>query len=114
MKHSLVLNLAAFAEFVTLWSRYAHLAVSTLIGSLTSGSASADGKIAYRMRDSNDAIYQSPISERGQKLGPTFHLPAPTPHGRDHQASSDLSVARDKILIDLPQVHSEIWMPQSR
>jgi eukaryotic-like serine/threonine-protein kinase len=47
------------------------------IGNLTSGSASADGKVAYRIRDSTDAIYQIPISERGQKLGPVFQLPLP-------------------------------------
>ena len=47
------------------------------VGSLTSGSASADGKVAYRVRESSDAIYQIPISERGQKLGPTFQLPLP-------------------------------------
>ena len=42
-----------------------------------SGSASADGKVAYRIRDSTEAIYQIPISERGQKLGPVFQLPLP-------------------------------------
>jgi hypothetical protein len=49
------------------------------IGTLTSGSASADGKVAYRVRDSSDAIYQIPISERGRKLGPTSksHFPWP-------------------------------------
>jgi eukaryotic-like serine/threonine-protein kinase len=47
------------------------------IGNLTSGSASADGKVAYRMSDMTDAIYQIPISERGQKLGPVFQLPLP-------------------------------------
>jgi hypothetical protein len=30
------------------------------------------------------------------------------------QGSSDLSVARDKILVNLPQVRSEIWMTQLR
>jgi eukaryotic-like serine/threonine-protein kinase len=47
------------------------------IGNLTAGSASADGKVAYRIRDSTGAIYQIPISERGQKLGPVFQLPLP-------------------------------------
>jgi hypothetical protein len=28
------------------------------------------------------------------------------------QASSDLSVSRDKILINLPQKHNDIWMTQ--
>jgi hypothetical protein len=48
------------------------------IGDLTeSGSVSADGKVAYRTRESEDAIYQIPIGERGQKLGPLFQLPLP-------------------------------------
>jgi eukaryotic-like serine/threonine-protein kinase len=47
-------------------------------GDLTqSGSAAADGKFAYSFRESNEAIYQIPISERGQKLGPIFQLPLP-------------------------------------
>ena len=50
------------------------------IGDLTvSGSASADGKLAYSTRDSEDAIYQIPIGERGQKLDPIFQLPLPRP-----------------------------------
>jgi eukaryotic-like serine/threonine-protein kinase len=47
------------------------------IGHLSSGSASADGKVAYRIRDSTGAIYQILISERGQKLGPVSQLPLP-------------------------------------
>ncbi len=48
------------------------------IGNLAeSGSASADGKVVYRIRDRTEAIYQIPISERGQKLGPIFQLPLP-------------------------------------
>jgi eukaryotic-like serine/threonine-protein kinase len=41
------------------------------------GSASADGKVAYRIRDSTEAIYQMPTNERGQKLGPISQLPLP-------------------------------------
>jgi eukaryotic-like serine/threonine-protein kinase len=61
------------------------------IGDLTvSGSASADGKVVYRTGDRTQAIYQIPISERGQKLGPTFQLPLPL--GRNHISPS---VSRD-------------------
>jgi eukaryotic-like serine/threonine-protein kinase len=42
-----------------------------------SGSASVDGKVAYTIKDKIDAIYQIPIGEHGQKLGPTFQLPLP-------------------------------------
>jgi eukaryotic-like serine/threonine-protein kinase len=41
------------------------------------GSASADGKVAYRVSDRTDAIYQISTDERGQKLGPIFQLPLP-------------------------------------
>jgi eukaryotic-like serine/threonine-protein kinase len=42
-----------------------------------SGSASADGKFAYTIKDSSEEIYQILIGERGQKLGPTLQLPPP-------------------------------------
>ena len=41
------------------------------------GSASEDGKLAYNILGSSVSIYQIPISERGQKLGPTLQLPFP-------------------------------------
>src|SRR3984885_13026648 len=42
-----------------------------------SGFASVDGKVAYTIRDHDDAIYQIPINERGQKVGPIFQIPLP-------------------------------------
>jgi DNA-binding winged helix-turn-helix (wHTH) protein/dipeptidyl aminopeptidase/acylaminoacyl peptidase len=61
------------------------------IGGLNlSGSALADGKLAYSTTDSEDAIYQIPIGERGQKLGPIFQLPLP--QARTHLSPS---VSRD-------------------
>ena len=41
------------------------------------GSASEDGKLAYQILSRSGSIYQIPISERGQKLGPTLQLPLP-------------------------------------
>jgi eukaryotic-like serine/threonine-protein kinase len=50
------------------------------------GSASEDGKLAYSIWSSNVSIYQIPISERGQKLGPTLQLPFP--EGGDYSSPS--------------------------
>ena len=50
------------------------------------GSASEDGKLAYNIWSSNVSIYQIPISERGQKLGPTLQLPFP--EGGDYSSPS--------------------------
>jgi DNA-binding winged helix-turn-helix (wHTH) protein/Tol biopolymer transport system component len=41
------------------------------------GSASEDGRLAYNILSSSVSIYQIPINERGQKLGPTLQLPFP-------------------------------------
>ena len=38
------------------------------------GSVSEDGKLAYTIWNSNASIFQISISDRGQKLGPTFQL----------------------------------------
>ena len=49
---------------------------------------------------------------------PLDHFPAPRPdlailyHASIGQAASDMSVARDKILINLPEIHPAIWMTQ--
>jgi DNA-binding winged helix-turn-helix (wHTH) protein/Tol biopolymer transport system component len=40
-----------------------------------SGSPSRDGKLAYMVWSGSESIYQISISDRGQKLGPTFQLP---------------------------------------
>ena len=39
------------------------------------GSPSRDGKLAYMVWSGSESIYQISISDRGQKLGPTFQLP---------------------------------------
>jgi hypothetical protein len=39
------------------------------------GSPSRDGKLAYMVWSGSESIYQVSISDRGQKLGPTFQLP---------------------------------------
>jgi Tol biopolymer transport system component/DNA-binding winged helix-turn-helix (wHTH) protein len=41
------------------------------------GSASEDGKLAYNIWNSSASIFQISISDRGQKLGPTFQLALP-------------------------------------
>jgi eukaryotic-like serine/threonine-protein kinase len=41
------------------------------------GSASQDGKLAYTIWNSRASIFQVSISDRGQKVGPTFQLPLP-------------------------------------
>jgi eukaryotic-like serine/threonine-protein kinase len=41
------------------------------------GSVSEDGRIAYSIWNSNASIFQISISNRGQKLGPTFQLALP-------------------------------------
>ena len=41
------------------------------------GSVSEDGKLAYTIWNSNASIFQISISDRGQKLGPTFQLALP-------------------------------------
>ncbi len=41
------------------------------------GSVSEDGKLAYTIWNSNVSIFQISISDRGQKLGPTFQLALP-------------------------------------
>ena len=46
-------------------------------GDLTAGTASADGKLAYRIRVRDYAIYQIPTSLGGQKLDPTSQLSLP-------------------------------------
>jgi hypothetical protein len=82
---------------------------------------SADGNTVYftSTRDEYLCIW-------AQRLDPITKHPLGSPFAYEHfhnsegraalvhQESSDLSVARDKILINLPQVHSEIWMTQSR
>jgi Tol biopolymer transport system component/DNA-binding winged helix-turn-helix (wHTH) protein len=50
------------------------------------GSASEDGTLAYDILSSSVSIYQIPISERGQKLGPTLQLPFP--EGGDYSSPS--------------------------
>jgi Tol biopolymer transport system component/DNA-binding winged helix-turn-helix (wHTH) protein len=39
------------------------------------GSPSRDGKLAYVVWSGSESIYQISISDRGQKMGPTFQLP---------------------------------------
>ena len=50
------------------------------------GSASDDGRLAYDILSSSVSIYQIPISERGQKIGPTLQLPFP--EGGDYRSPS--------------------------
>ena len=80
---------------------------------------SADGNTVYftSTRDGYLCIW-------AQKLDPITKHPLGPPIGYEHfhtsaghdasinQAGSDLSVARDKILINLPEIHSAIWMTQ--
>jgi Tol biopolymer transport system component/DNA-binding winged helix-turn-helix (wHTH) protein len=61
-----------------------------------------------------------------QRLDPATKQPLGVPFAYEHfhnsagraaahfQGESDLSVARDKMLINLPEVHSDIWMTQMR
>ena len=80
---------------------------------------SADGNTVYftSTRDGYLCIW-------AQKLDPVTKHPLGSPFAYEHfhnsaghdasinQAGSDLSVARDKILINLPEMHSAIWMTQ--
>ena len=80
---------------------------------------SADGNTVYftSTRDGYLCIW-------AQKLDPTTKHPLGPPFAYEHfhnsaghdastnQAGSDLSVARDKILINLPDTHSAIWLTQ--
>jgi eukaryotic-like serine/threonine-protein kinase len=80
---------------------------------------SADGNTVYftSTRDGYLCIW-------AQKLDPITKHPLGSPFAYEHfhnsaghdasinQAGSDLSVARDKILINLPEIHSAIWMTQ--
>ena len=62
----------------------------------------------------------------GQKLNPVTKYPAGPPFAFEHfhnsagaagandQSTADLSVARDKMLINLPEVHTDIWLQQMR
>jgi Tol biopolymer transport system component len=82
---------------------------------------SADGNTVYftSARDGYLCIW-------AQRLDPVTKHPLGSPFAYEHfhtfegrtaaalQEQSDLSVARDKILINLPRVHSEIWMTQLR
>jgi Tol biopolymer transport system component len=80
---------------------------------------SADGNTVYftSTRDGYLCIW-------AQKLDPVTKHPLGSPIAYEHfhnsaghdasidQAASDLSVARDKILINLPEIHPAIWMTQ--
>jgi eukaryotic-like serine/threonine-protein kinase len=55
-----------------------------------SGSASADGKLAYNLLDSSASIYQISIDDGGQKLGPILQVPLP-----EGGTYSSPSVSRD-------------------
>ena len=80
---------------------------------------SADGNTVYftSTRDGNLCIW-------AQRLDPLTKHPLGPPFAFEHfhdsagragafdQAHSDLSVARDKILINLPETHSDTWMTQ--
>ena len=82
---------------------------------------SADGNTIYftSTRDGNLCIW-------AQRLDPVTKHPMGTPFAYEHfhdsagragaydVFGSDLSVARDKMLINLPQVHSDTWMTQWR
>jgi eukaryotic-like serine/threonine-protein kinase len=80
---------------------------------------SADGNTLYftSTRDGNLCIWAqrlNPVTK--QPLGPPFayehfHDSAGRA-GANYLDESDLSVARDKVLINLPQVHSDTWMTQ--
>jgi Tol biopolymer transport system component/DNA-binding winged helix-turn-helix (wHTH) protein len=80
---------------------------------------SADGNTVYftSTRDGYLCIW-------AQKIDPVTKHPLGSPFAYEHfhnsaghdasieQAASDMSVARDKILINLPEVHPAIWMTQ--
>jgi dipeptidyl aminopeptidase/acylaminoacyl peptidase len=80
---------------------------------------SADGNTVYftSTRDGNLCIW-------AQRLDPVSKHPLGPPFAYEHfhdsagraavlsQQDSDLSVARDKMLINLPQFHSDTWMTQ--
>ncbi len=81
---------------------------------------SADGNTLYftSPRDGYLCIWAqrlNPVTKH--PLGPPFafehfHNSAGSAGVSRRVRRSDLSVARDKILINLPQVHSDIWMTQ--
>jgi len=82
---------------------------------------SADGNTVYFTSTRNGYL-----CIWAQRLDPVTKHPVGSPFAYEHfhssagraavlnQQRADLSVARDKILINLPQVHSEIWMTELR
>jgi Tol biopolymer transport system component/DNA-binding winged helix-turn-helix (wHTH) protein len=81
---------------------------------------SADGNTVYftSLRDGYDCIWAQrldPVTKHpiGQPLAfEHFHNAAGRAFSVQRYIQSDLSVARDKIVIDLAQIHGDIWMAQ--
>jgi hypothetical protein len=81
---------------------------------------SSDGKTIYftSTRDGTLCIWAQPLDPASKRpLGPPiafehFHNEAGRAAAFFRGDGVDLTVARDKILINLPLVHSEIWMTE--